>query len=183
MLLTTITKSNIMRTKTTIDTNLTVTEIMTKYKIARATAWRAKQSGYFFGSTYHSRDDCRATDAQTRRFLATCSSPGLRISALKSIGRRKHADILAGKSSLTCKEWKAFGKEIAELKLSLRAFVKHPCMTTLRTQVIDHALIKYNTLFKNWSALGRISNGLNAYEDEITEAKNIVVTFISNLRT
>lgn len=172
-----------MRTKTTINKNLSINEIMEKYNIPRTTAWRAKQSGYFYGSSYHDRDDCKATPKQTANFLRICSTPCITVAGLKSVHRQKPIDIASGRSTLTCGEWKEFKQEIRMLQDFLRSFIHSKDHAVTIQDLKRHPLIKFGVMFAEMpTMIGRLSNNLQAYDDELTQARKIARALVRKLQ-
>lgn len=171
-----------MREKTTVDTQMSVPEIMAKFKVNRSTAWRAKQRGYFFGKTYHDRDNCAANPTQTARFQDICSLPAICVAKLASVTRQKPLDVAAGKSTLTCVEWKAFRQEILELRRSIKPLIKRGKPEDL-IMIKEHPLLKYHVLFADLPLMcTRLSVGREAYADEIDQARAITRALYDNLK-
>ena len=165
-----------MQIKTEVDTTLTVAEIMAIHRVSRATAWRAKQRGYLFGTSYHNRGELAAPADHQKRFREICQHPAINISNL-TMARHRSYDVINGKD-MTKAEWKQFRTDILALRKAIRQFTVSGRHEHLITHIKENSLIKFTVLFRDLPDMtNRLSVGLDAYAEEIKEARILCKKF------
>lgn len=166
--------------KIKIDTSLTAREIMVKYDLPKATAYRAKKRGHYF----HSKQVEPATRRQQARFMEICDLKPLTVGNLQSVPVQKYYDIQKGKSTLSVDEWLGFQAEMLALRGKLRNFVIKPNIHTFRISIFSNPLVKHHLLIPDRSLVERFRSGVKVPPEEFRPyGVTNVKLFIRDLKT
>jgi len=170
-----------MAEKIHLDPGLSPQDIMERYGVSRATAFRARKRGYVTVNYHKQAGQSQALPSTSRRFLELIAVDELNQAGFDAMKQYRFYDLKKGDTKLYSAEWQSFRREILQIRQKLKRFLEQPSKDNL-VAIIEDPRVHQHLLFEQQKKmLYRLAKDMRVYEEELEGARGEVKQLLSKL--
>jgi|GEM_PF-5912629 len=170
-----------MAEKIHLDPDLSPQDIMERYGVSRATAFRARKRGYVTVNYHKQAGQSHARASTSRRFQELIAIDELNLAGFNSMKQHRFYDLKKGDTKLYSAEWQAFRREILQIRQKLERFLEAPSKDNLMAIIKDPRVHQHLLFEQQQKMLYRLAKNMRVYEEELEGARRKVEELLSQL--